>query len=744
MVNFVLSSALILAVCQVVQGASNCIELLSENSFALFCPSYSGSLPPEIPSGKQYSKLQIESANFPYGGSVLSKENFTGLEGLTYLRITSSGIDRITPDAFFNLKHLNHLDLSRNRLTFIEPGTFRGLKLKKLILSGNLGLQLPSAALSGAKIFNFVAKDCAIHSISYSLFKQTGTRHISLVNNRIRTLSDEFSSLILPSDGSWGSIDLSNNSLVCDCALLWLAQLIDRQRRYMDETSEPSGSGPFRYPRQVDEPELFKPMYQLNLTCSAPKHLVHHRFPLPSEFDCPPPQITGIDIVILGKNMETVQLTCHARGRPTPNVAWAFKQHDQEVHRIVKSPKKLTPWNRDQLSGVYIGLNVSLREFQARDFSCITWSDSGLSRPTQVPNSQDNWLSVSTGSASSIVPRGPLSPDKAHRVGIRLSGLKLEDQDKFHGLLTEPSANDSVAAVNGEPPKMNVTLFSPYQQLFVRRFTPLDLIGAIIGTFAATLILLCLVTRCIPQCYHRKSRSTKHALLHYERKQVMVPFSKDEKNDTETVEQNQLRSSQQQSAYFADAATTVGSGSGPGYWPIQDYAYSSHEYDVPGMTDPLAGAMPLSPRPMLGVPNATGTLVRRGRPMSTSSLHPSAVQTPYLFPKAATSTALLLPPVATVPPLGVVASPFLSYVTVPQPPLPTQQPPVYFSHNHHLSLSTLPNGQLFMTPTMTRNANDMTSKQSGEPEGVAGSSTASCNSDRSAGERLLGAPGPPQ
>ncbi|KAM7541064.1 hypothetical protein Aperf_G00000037070 [Anoplocephala perfoliata] len=755
-------SVLLLAICQIARSASNCIELLSGSSLGLFCPSYFGSLPPDIPSDKHYSKLQIESANFPYSGAVLSKENFTGLETLTYLRITSSGIERINPDAFYNLKQLTHLDLSKNALTFIEPGTFRGLKLKKLILSGNSGLKLATAAFSGAKIFNFVAKDCDISFISYSTFKQAGIRHISLANNRIRTLSEEFSDLILPSDSTWGSIDLSNNSLVCDCSLLWLAQLLEKQRRYMDDSSTNLiNARSSRYPRDTSEEEIFKPMYQLNLTCSAPKHLVLQRFPLPSEFDCPPPQVTGVDIAIVGKSMDTVQLTCHARGRPSPNVAWAFQQHNQEVHRIVKSPTKVHPWNNDQMSDVSIGLNVSLREFQARDFSCVAWTDSGLNKPSHIASSQDSWLSEGSGSSTSIVPRGPLSPDKAHRVSVRLSGLHIDSSEDFSSLLQSSSANESVNDGGGTVPSLDSTNISPYQQLFVRRFTPLDLIGAIVGTFVTTLILLYIITRCIPLCYHRKAHSSKHALLQYERKQVLTPFLKDDnKREAEIVEQSKHQSpilqqnqqqqqqqqqqqiQQQQSAYFAEAATTVGSGSGPAYWPVQDYAYSTHEYDIPGMTDPLAGAMPLSPHPMMGVPNATGTLVRRGRPMSTASLHPSAIQTPYLFQKPSTSTnGLILPPVATVPPLGVVASPFLSYATVPQPPLPNQQPPIYFSHNHQLSLTQLPNGQLLMTPSMNRGINGAISQQSEDAEACAESSAASCTSEKSAADRLLGTPG---
>ncbi|VDO05070.1 unnamed protein product [Rodentolepis nana] len=742
-------SILLLVACQIGQSTS-CIELLSGSSLGLFCPSYFGSLPPDIPSDKLYSKLQIESANFPYGGSVLSKENFTGLETLTYLRITSSGIERINPDAFYNLKQLTYLDLSKNRLTFIEGGTFRGLNLKKLILSGNIGLKLATTAFSGANIFNFVAKDCDIGFISYSTLKQAGIRHVNLVNNRIRSISEEFSDIIQPSDGTWGSIDLSNNSLVCDCSLLWLAQLLEKQRRYLEGTStDPLGPRSSRFSRDTKEEEVFKPMYQLNLTCVAPKHLVMQRFPLPSEFDCPPPQVTGVDIAIIGKSMDTVQLTCHAKGRPTPNVAWAFQQHNQVVHRIVKSPTKVHPWNSEQMSDVSIGLNVSLREFQARDFSCIAWTDSGIDK--SISNSQDAWMSESP-SSSSVVPRGPLSPDKAHRVGVRLSGLHIDDPG-YNSLGKSSSPNISVTDSIATTPPLDTSNMSPYQQLFVRRFTPLDLIGAIIGTFVTTLILLCIITRCIPHCYHRKALTSKSALLQYERKQVIAPFLKDEnKRDVENSEQNkspsqvqqlnhhQQMQQQQQSAYFAEAATTVGSGSGPAYWPVQDYAYSTHEYDVPGMTDPLAGAMPISPHPMMAIPNATGTLVRRGRPISSASLHQSAIQTPCLFPKTSNSTnALILPTVATVPPLGVISSPFLPFAT--QPPLPNQQPPIYFSHNQQMSLSQLPNGQIVMTPSMNRGlSGPVSSKQSEDADACAESSVTSCNSEKSVTDRLLGGP----
>lgn len=748
-------STLLLLTSKVVHSSSGCIEILSESSLGLFCSFYSDSLPPDIPSDKHYAKLRVESANFPYGGAFLSKENFTGLETLTYLRIASSGIDRINPDAFYNLKQLTHLDLSKNRLTFIEAGTFRGLKLKKLILSGNLGLKLATAAFTGAKIFNFVAKDCDIGFITYSTFKQAGIRHINLVNNRIRSLSEEFSDLILPtSDGSWGSIDLSNNSLICDCSLLWLAQLLEKQRRYLEDSSGSLITArSSRFPRDTVEEDEFKPMYQLNLTCAAPKNLVMQRFPIPAEFDCPPPQVTGIDIAIVGKSMDMVQLTCHAKGRPTPNVAWAFQQHNQVVHRIVKSPTKAHPWNNDQMSDVSIGLNVSLREFQARDFSCIAWTDPGNDKP--LSNSQDGWPGESSSSSSSVVPRGPLSPDKAHRVGVRLSGLHLDDPEGLNSIMNSASQNTSSTDAIDLNQAIDTSNMSPYQQLFVRRFTPLDLIGAIIGTFGTTLILLCIITRCIPHCYHRKSHPSKSSLLQYERKQVLTPFLKDDsKRDAENSDTNKTQSQMQQqqnqiqqqmqqqpSAYFGEAATTVGSGSGPAYWPVQDYAYSTHDYDVPGMTDPLSGAMPLSPHPMMGVPNATGTLVRRGRPMSTASLHQSAIQTPYLFPKGSNSTnGLLLPPVATVPPLGVISSPFLSYST--QPPLPNQQPPIYFSHNQQMSLSQLPNGQIVMTPSMNRGiSGPISSQQSEEADVCAESSVASCNSEKSATDRLLGTPG---
>lgn len=673
-------------------SASSCIEVMSDNSLGLFCPTYSGPLPPEIPPGKKYSKLQIENADFAHAGAFLSKENFTGLEHLTFLRIMSSRLERINPDAFIHLQQLTHLDLSKNRLTFIEPGTFRGLKLRKLVLSGNLGLNLPTAAFSGAKIFNIVVKDCDIHSISYDLFEQTGTRHINLVNNRIRTLPSEFSAMVQPVDGIWGSIDLSNNSLDCDCRLLWLAQLLDKQRRFLDEGNTDYRSA--RQPRTANtgDDESFRPMYQLNLTCSFPKDLVQRRFPLPNEFDCPPPQVTEIDIAVLGKAMETVQLTCYAKGRPPPNVAWAFKQHNQEVHRIVKSPKQ----KRDEMADVSIGLNVSLREFQARDFACITWTDSGLNpSPNSLSNSQNSWLGGSPSSASSIVPRGPLSPDKAHRVAVRLRGLDLDSKDvNPAGISTQPTSNESLGEANDDNP--NPEDFSPYQQLFVRRFTPLDLIGAILGTFVATLFLLFIVTRCIPHFYRRNSPNSKHTRLHYDGKQVSASLLKgDQKQEQDGTTNAQLH--QPSTQYFADAATTVGSGSGPAYWPTQEYAYSSQEYDIPGQIDPLAGAMPLSPHPFMPIPNATGTLVRRVRPMSTASLHHSALQSPYPFPKStmtAASTALILPPVATVPPLGIMSSPFLPHFsTAHHPTPPMQPPPIYFNHSQTMSQSTLPNGQ---------------------------------------------------
>lgn len=58
---------------------------------------------------------------------------FVGLISLQRLDLASNQIDEISSDALMALPQLNHLDLSRNAIHTIAPGTFyRGNRLRKL------------------------------------------------------------------------------------------------------------------------------------------------------------------------------------------------------------------------------------------------------------------------------------------------------------------------------------------------------------------------------------------------------------------------------------------------------------------------------------------------------------------------------------------------------------------------------------------------------------------------------------
>ncbi|KAL7053499.1 hypothetical protein AAHC03_027073 [Spirometra sp. Aus1] len=806
-------------------GASGCVELLSENSLALLCPAYRSSLPPPNAGSKKYTKLQVESANFPHGRSFLSRQNFTTLKSLTYLRIVSAGLDHINSDAFADLRDLQHLDLSKNRLTYIEPGTFKGLKLTKLILSDNPGLQLPNGVFSGASIITFAARSCGLKSLAFKLFEKTNTKHINVANNHIQTLSSEFLSIIQSQQDStkehdWGSIDLTNNSLICDCNLLWLSQIMETQRRVFEDrvlygdASTQLGNGPRSLRNTRTTPpvgdgssignteEKARPMYQMNITCHTPRWLVKRRFPLPSEFDCPAPRVVGIDIAMIGRALNIVQLTCHARGRPTPNVAWAFKQHNQEVHRIVNSPdRRQSPlsWSsasppspdqfgREGTKSISIGLNISLSEFRTRDFSCITWADSNVAPPSGTLSKLQDEVSLEEedfsgqlhallNHPSASVPRaGSLSLDRSHHVFVRLRGLQEDrsliegrlftpSETPINGSLNESSGNQVATAIEADQTKL-----SPYQQLFVKRFTPLDLIGAVFGTCTATLALLCLITRFIPYCCLTKQNSksqAKHYLLGQaagEKEQIRVVATKVnvapdgtaycQKFDSDRQHQAGILTSDEttnasmsllehgrprdsgshlvQLANGAVAPNYFDSGASlTRYWPAQEYAYSpntSHEYDVPGSVDPLAGAMPISPLNSHAFENnfsqqATVTLTRRdnqqheGRP--PSGLQMRVTDTPNLpSHMTVSSTGFMLPPVAAVPPLmtptvhqtamllgqSACSSPFIRY---PQNQSRAQSQilgasPYLGMPGYPLTLRpVLQNGTVMMTPSLS-------------------------------------------
>ena len=71
-----------------------------------------------------------------FESGVLKRSNLTSYPELEHLYFSECGIETIEAGAFVDLKNLQWLDISNNRIRIIADETFRGLSLQHLFLNG--------------------------------------------------------------------------------------------------------------------------------------------------------------------------------------------------------------------------------------------------------------------------------------------------------------------------------------------------------------------------------------------------------------------------------------------------------------------------------------------------------------------------------------------------------------------------------------------------------------------------------
>ncbi|CAL4060434.1 unnamed protein product [Meganyctiphanes norvegica] len=114
-----------------------------------------------------------------------------------HLDLSESGLTRLPAGAFSHLPYLEKLDLKKNDISQIEPGAFLNLtNLRRLDLTGNKIISLNGSQLTGLTSL-----------IKLKIGKNPLARIQEGIMNEAKSLK---------------SIDLSDTSLVCDCALAWL------------------------------------------------------------------------------------------------------------------------------------------------------------------------------------------------------------------------------------------------------------------------------------------------------------------------------------------------------------------------------------------------------------------------------------------------------------------------------------------------------------------------------------------
>ncbi|XP_076462560.1 peroxidasin-like isoform X2 [Babylonia areolata] len=181
---------------------------------------------------------------------------FTGLSSLNTLLLNNNEIERIEEGAFDGLPELRYLYLYKNNLVSLESKTFEGLsKLEQLFLHSNQISRLPKG------VFSY-------------------TPHL----RRLR---------------------LDSNALVCDCDMMWLADMLKEKHGYT----------------------------QAAATCQYPQNLQGRSLMSISkdDFHCEKPTITmePRDVDVTFGN--TVYFTCRAEGKPVPDIVWMHNNNRVEI-----------------------------------------------------------------------------------------------------------------------------------------------------------------------------------------------------------------------------------------------------------------------------------------------------------------------------------------------------------------------------------------------------------------------------
>ncbi|XP_057892200.1 peroxidasin homolog [Melospiza georgiana] len=206
-------------------------------------------------------------------------------------------IKEIQPGAFRRLKNLNTLLLNNNQIKQIVRRSFEDLEnLKYLYLYKNEIQSIQQHAFHGLhSLEQLYLHFNNLESLELETFSDLPKlERLFLHNNKIsRIHPGTFSQL-----ESLKRLRLDSNSLVCDCELLWLAELL---KQHAEQGSIQSAA-----------------------TCEAPRDLHGRSIATLTarEFNCERPRITSEpqDVDVLLGN--TVYFTCRAEGNPKPAIIW--------------------------------------------------------------------------------------------------------------------------------------------------------------------------------------------------------------------------------------------------------------------------------------------------------------------------------------------------------------------------------------------------------------------------------------
>ncbi|KAM9165644.1 LOW QUALITY PROTEIN: putative oxidoreductase PXDNL [Pangshura tecta] len=380
------------------------------------------------------------------------------------------------------------LDLRFNRIREIPAGTFKKLKhLNTLLLNNNQIKKISRNAFEGLEHLYLYLYKNEIHTIDQDTFKGLGSlKQLYIHFNQIETVKPEtfrdlpkLERLFLHNNklskipaGSFSHLDslkrprLDSDPLVCDCELMWLAELMKEYTR--------NGNS------------------QAAATCEYPKRL-HGRSiasVIVEEFNCEKPRITSEpqDADVTSGN--TIYFTCKAEGNPKPKIIWIHNNHSLDMKddrlNLLEDGTLMIQNTRESDKGVYqcMAQNVA---GEVKTQSAFLRYSSVPTKPCFIIQPQKTEVLVGTSTTLECMVTGHPQPhsswtkgngesldESKYNVtssgGLFIQNVTLQDHNQFicHAYNNQGFIQASANIIVQAPPQFTV---SPYNQVAIEGHT---------------------------------------------------------------------------------------------------------------------------------------------------------------------------------------------------------------------------------------------------------------------------------
>lgn len=437
-------------------------------------------IPEHLPEGTKQLNLNGNLFDVP----VLHKSNLTSATNLGQLYLSECGIERIAVGTFTDMTNLQWLDLSKNRITRIEDYTFKGLSLMHLFLSGNTNLNIQPKAFRDMQSNGLYLQECSLSQLQFEVFRPlNGTlKYLWLNGNALSRINKKFRSIF----GTLSHLRIGTNPLHCNCESQWLKEFYDTKTHIFAGSEFPS--------------------------CLTPSHLRNKHFNniSLSDFKCSPPTFKNIDVVLEENDK---MLRCTASGDPMPTLYWVspagvsikYSPNTDNIkyNQAILNITALKTAHKQDISGQYFCLAINDAGNMTFTFN-VTWPRdvAGTSvTPTMVPSTITRSTIVNlpedqTSTQNSVKDSGHSSVTRTTVDTTHNNGVKTVDSDTDTGNKYE-EINDigkynSVRTNKTMVVSSEVPVSSP-GEVTHRLYTLTELIGAIIGTLACTLLLALII-----------------------------------------------------------------------------------------------------------------------------------------------------------------------------------------------------------------------------------------------------------